>query len=167
MEEKEISRCTGHCCENFVFTLSPAEVERLKAAIKNNDETWKRDNGEDKFTETYDTPENNMILDMVIFKGEVSVNVNGDEDIDALMKAKYEKAEDKEWFVNNAMSKGFAQRDGKWIMYNYTCKHFDTETRNCKVYEQRPNMCRTCPSVCNYKGCTRKTTEVECDLKQI
>lgn len=24
----------------------------------------------------------------------------------------------------------------------YTCKHFDTETRLCKDYEERPDMCR-------------------------
>lgn len=24
----------------------------------------------------------------------------------------------------------------------YTCKNFDTETRLCKIYEQRPQMCR-------------------------
>lgn len=29
---------------------------------------------------------------------------------------------------------------------HYTCKHFDTETRLCNDYENRPDMCRLYPS---------------------
>ena len=38
--------------------------------------------------------------------------------------------------------------------YWYSCKHFDTETRLCKIYESRPNMCRDYPydSPCRYCG---------------
>jgi Fe-S-cluster containining protein len=27
----------------------------------------------------------------------------------------------------------------------YTCKHFDTQTRKCKIYDKRPSLCRTYP----------------------
>ena len=29
------------------------------------------------------------------------------------------------------------------MLHWYTCKHFDTDTRLCKIYEARPSMCRT------------------------
>lgn len=38
-----------------------------------------------------------------------------------------------------------------------TCKNFDTETRRCIIYEDRPNMCRTHgegKNKCTYEGCT-------------
>ena len=28
---------------------------------------------------------------------------------------------------------------------HYSCKHWDTETRLCRIYEQRPQMCRDYP----------------------
>lgn len=38
--------------------------------------------------------------------------------------------------------------------YWYTCKHWDQETRLCKIYEQRPQMCRNYPysSPCTHCG---------------
>lgn len=43
--------------------------------------------------------------------------------------------------------------------YLYTCKHFDRETRNCMIYERRPQMCRDHPhynrqDVCDHLACT-------------
>lgn len=45
------------------------------------------------------------------------------------------------------------------IMHTYTCKHFDRTTRNCTIYDIRPQMCRDYPSYgvgtrCNYNACT-------------
>lgn len=39
--------------------------------------------------------------------------------------------------------------------HHYTCKHFDTKTRLCTDYENRPNMCRSYPNgiACTFKGC--------------
>lgn len=39
----------------------------------------------------------------------------------------------------------------------YTCRHFDTELRICKQYDQRPGLCRHFPTEdigpCIYEGC--------------
>ena len=45
--------------------------------------------------------------------------------------------------------------DGK-LTFMWTCNHFDTETRLCKIYEDRPKMCRDHPgkSECKYGECT-------------
>lgn len=42
-------------------------------------------------------------------------------------------------------------------LYHYTCRHFDSKTKNCTNYEDRPDMCRAYPNsrICKYKGCTR------------
>lgn len=39
--------------------------------------------------------------------------------------------------------------------HHYTCRHFDKATRNCAIYEQRPDMCRDHPynKPCTFKGC--------------
>lgn len=40
--------------------------------------------------------------------------------------------------------------------YHYTCKHFDKNTGNCRIYKTRPKMCSAYPygNECKYKGCT-------------
>lgn len=40
--------------------------------------------------------------------------------------------------------------------YLYTCRHLDTVTGDCTVYEQRPRMCRDYPygNECPIDGCT-------------
>lgn len=39
----------------------------------------------------------------------------------------------------------------------YTCQHFDIEERICKIYDQRPGLCRRYPDVeCHYEGCKFK-----------
>lgn len=42
----------------------------------------------------------------------------------------------------------------------YTCKHFDAEAGNCRIYDRRPRMCRAFPNdgVCKYTGCTTACT---------
>jgi Fe-S-cluster containining protein len=48
----------------------------------------------------------------------------------------------------------------RWIEYSsqalYTCRHWDTETRLCTQYENRPALCRNYPyrGSCNHEGCT-------------
>lgn len=39
--------------------------------------------------------------------------------------------------------------------HHYTCRYFDRETRDCTIYEQRPDMCRDHPynRPCTFKGC--------------
>lgn len=44
----------------------------------------------------------------------------------------------------------------------YTCKHYDQDTSNCQIYDERPHMCRAYPYEeegapgCRYTGCTMK-----------
>jgi len=40
----------------------------------------------------------------------------------------------------------------------YTCRNFDVTTRNCKIYDHRPRMCRNFPygKKCPNKECTLK-----------
>ncbi len=42
----------------------------------------------------------------------------------------------------------------KW--WDYTCRHFDTKTGNCGIYEERPQMCRDHGTYypCATPGCT-------------
>ena len=42
----------------------------------------------------------------------------------------------------------------------FTCRHFDTETNNCQIYDRRPGMCRNYPygKECSFPGCTYTTT---------
>ena len=48
----------------------------------------------------------------------------------------------------------------RWIEYSpqplYTCRHWDTETRLCGAYDQRPALCRDYPYgvECQHEGCT-------------
>lgn len=40
--------------------------------------------------------------------------------------------------------------------HNYTCKHFDKEARVCRIYDDRPTMCKRHGTFysCNAAGCT-------------
>lgn len=39
--------------------------------------------------------------------------------------------------------------------HHYTCRYFDKATRDCTIYEERPDMCRDAPynRPCTFKGC--------------
>jgi Fe-S-cluster containining protein len=51
-------------------------------------------------------------------------------------------------------------KDGKPTgFYFYTCKNFDTATRNCTVYESRPPMCSRYP---HYGDASRKCENPNC-----
>ena len=39
---------------------------------------------------------------------------------------------------------------------HFACRHWDEETRLCTIYDQRPWMCRTYPSVKCGHGCGRR-----------
>jgi len=56
------------------------------------------------------------------------------------------------WIKN----RGYIIKDNNIFCSVFTCKNFDTVERNCKIYEERPMMCRTyhCTSENKYKQCT-------------
>lgn len=44
----------------------------------------------------------------------------------------------------------------------WTCVNFDTASRNCKIYEDRPNLCSSHPTKeCPYEGCTLSGEDLE------
>ena len=47
----------------------------------------------------------------------------------------------------------------------FTCRHFDTETNNCQIYDRRPGMCRNYPygEECSFEGCTYTATKEKTD----
>lgn len=55
-------------------------------------------------------------------------------------------------FQKNPDNKDPNQQPGHY----YTCKNYDGEKGQCKIYETRPNMCRNYPyaSPCGYSSCT-------------
>jgi len=51
-------------------------------------------------------------------------------------------------------------------VYHYTCKHFDSETKLCTIYDIRPQMCRDYPEnnkcdnpKCEWKGVASGKTQ--------
>lgn len=53
--------------------------------------------------------------------------------------------------------------------YVYTCKNLDAKTGNCKIYNERPKMCRTFPDGadhCEFKKCTDKKLNLKHLLSQ-
>lgn len=49
--------------------------------------------------------------------------------------------------------------------HHYTCRYFDKKSRDCTIYEQRPDMCRDHPyeKPCTFKGC-ELTPELKPDV---
>jgi Fe-S-cluster containining protein len=76
-----------------------------------------------------------FIADMVIFLGTSELDVNGDP------------LADRPFFPRND--------EGKAIGHYYTCKHHDSNTGLCTIYDRRPEMCRRYPygRKCEYRGC--------------
>ena len=120
-------RCTGHCCKTFTLPMSPDE---LWAAFHR----WKigagnstpMSNRGDETTKQI-IGEIYLIAPMVIYLG--------------YKKLPYKQVRPEEKVERHHL---------------YTCKHFDTKTNNCGIYEHRPQMCRDYPygMSCNYRACT-------------
>ena len=49
--------------------------------------------------------------------------------------------QDGETIAGMVISQG-QSNDGVWL---FSCQHFDTDSRRCRIYEQRPDMCRRYP----------------------
>lgn len=51
--------------------------------------------------------------------------------------------------------------EGDYKGHFYTCRHFDRETRDCRIYNSRPGMCSKYPygKPCTYDECTMKLCE--------
>ena len=137
-EMTEVSRCTGHCCEDFTLPFGPEEIRRWKKRIDQDVEDIVFENylGEKGRydLESSDLP---MILNMVQFKRMDSQNINGRGLKSLRSQPSYNKGP---------------------RLYHYTCNNYDSEKQLCIAYETRPEMCRSFPDngPCHYKQCTRK-----------
>lgn len=141
-------RCTGHCCERFNLQFSYEEMQLMKESILDGTFKFTRESGETYDTSKFKKEEVFKVADMIIPLGksyldhnnEPMIAIGGTERTNGVFDPKQMG----EVVVNEA----------SW----FTCKHFDTETRNCTNYENRPNMCKNHPGHegCNYKACTYK-----------
>lgn len=134
-------RCTGHCCEMFSLPLSPDELWGSYHQWKSGGVSLaKNDHSVARlFTDIH------IIAPMVVYlgysdKGAPRVNPS-DEELQGKPKQKYH-----------------------W----YRCKHLDSKTRDCTIYEFRPAMCRNYPyaSLCQYAQCTWKEKKEKKETKR-
>lgn len=139
---QEISRCTGHCCEDFTLPVSPMQMAWWKKLIGLGKPPYymrtvkyrrwaEGSNG--GYKTHYWVEEIQKIADMVIF------------------------------IRSDKTCKNNPGKKADHVLYHYTCKYFDPKTRNCTNYENRPAMCSTFPTsdVCKYRGCTRVCAKKE------
>lgn len=123
-----MSRCSGHCCKRFTL---PHDYETMKRAY----EHWYAGHGDfigmshGKLRPSDHPTKYNMMDIHLIYPMLIPLGT---------LK---ETAEGDPTENENHL---------------YTCKHYDTNTGNCTIYEHRPSMCRDYPykRACNYKSCT-------------
>jgi len=131
----EIQRCTGSCCVAFMLPEGPEFYKKDYEVYLE----WVKDKAKSRPS----TTEIEIISPMLIYHGLGWWYYTTDTFLS--------EKEEPTW-----------KEDGcDPPTHHYTCKHFDVETRDCTIYESRPNMCRLYPydGVCKLKGCTFKTIE--------
>lgn len=125
--------CGGACCRRFVLQYSPEE-------LRNEYEAWLRSSDKVEFQQTVMTGSRSRSnYERITLHGEIYLIYP------MLIYLGYN-----DWEPNNPGIKIPGQR-----CHHYTCKHFDTKTNLCTIYEIRPLMCRNYPNghACRYKGC--------------
>lgn len=127
-------RCTGQCCTAFTLPYSPDEMKaKYEAWIRKPADQLRMSQDETLLQGRESVPEDvHLVYPMLVHLGEhVTSPVRG---ISMLNKWKH------------------SDRPTHW----YTCKHFDKGTKNCTIYDHRPQMCREYPygNKCEYKGCS-------------
>lgn len=138
----EVTRCTGHCCEDFTLPFSPMQFAWWAKLLRLGKlPTYWRLYGKRRYgselnkgaVNNYNPDEIRKVSEMIIFK------------------------------YSSKTCLGNPNRKIDHELYHYTCKHFNKSTGNCMNYENRPGMCRDYPNTgtCKYKGCTR-TCEKPC-----
>lgn len=137
---KDKGRCTGGCCERFYLPYSPEELMAKYDA-------WKRQSVGER-------------IEMVapVHGRQRSPSVPEDIHIVALM-VKPLFPVDAANSVDHVLPAWQEKQRGDYGGWWYTCKHYDRESRNCTIYEQRPAVCREYPSYgrdtkCFYANCT-------------
>lgn len=142
-------RCTGHCCHGFTL---PYSYDHLQNVTKKTSLEWI------EYAKTHElnpddlrqAKDNLMIAEMVIPLGTVT--------------KKFIKETRTDRRPMDMIAKAF-KRQRRFV---YTCKNLDKKTGNCKVYDERPKMCRTFPdgTYCEFKKCTDKKWNLKHLLSQ-
>jgi Fe-S-cluster containining protein len=133
----KMNRCTGHCCKRFYLPFSPTELQRAA-----------------EYTKTYWIgPDKSAVKD-----GWEKGWIDDTGKVHQRFFDEIEQIADMAIFIEKVALNANHEpidHEAHW----YTCKNFDVETGNCKVYETRPIMCRSFPNNpgghCGYKACTK------------
>lgn len=169
--------CSGKCCEQFSLPFSITEFDRMIEAIDKGETTYIKDDG--RITRSYKPPELMQIREMIIPLGKTLI------DPQILHSTKSERVKfwmcipddepitqkdfDRLSVLNWQLHEWIHLIDGELYSDVYTCKNFDTEKRICKIYDDRPQMCRVFGRGCTYENCgfeiNRVVMEKECKDK--
>lgn len=130
--DNEIKRCNGHCCEIFFLPFTPKQLGSVRKLKKKKGMN-------------------------ISIKGNKAINSrSGFQDIQIVAEMVISISPSREKLESHIGES--AGKNGNW----YTCRNFDKETRNCKIYDSRPRMCRDFPygilaendkTKCYYKSC--------------
>lgn len=144
--------CNGSCCAAVFFPISVEELGRIRDA-KLNGEPWVDDKGnERKDYPTDKVASYDYIIEMLIPLGWQITDPETGKSF--LAKLKERESWDDGDINKSQLESGLRLRDdGEIEGYIVTCKHFDTENRICKDYDNRPGLCRMYGTTCKYEGC--------------
>lgn len=145
---KRATRCMGHCCADFTLPYSPEELRSRYLAWRRGGDTELR-MGSTTSAARDPIPEDiHLIYPMLLHLGQ------------------FHSPNDA--YVNPPNPSVEATYSDHHPPHHYTCKHFDSETGNCGIYEIRPAMCRNYPyaSTCNYAGCTWRERKMKKEPKR-
>lgn len=138
MTRKKTDRCTGHCCREFWLGFSPEELmgayHRWQQGGRGERATMSGTSQERELAEIH------LIAPMVIHLGYTDQDPRRVNPTDADLKGEKIKG------------------------HRYRCKHWDSKTGDCTIYDIRPVMCRDYPGRgkgCNYAACTWRSRKAK------
>lgn len=143
--------CSGKCCEAVFFPYTIEELKRIKAA-RESQTPWIDEQGiEHTGYPTDKLVSHDYLIDMLIPLGWQTIDPETGKTYRERLVERGWKEED--LTAENLESGLRLNADGAIEGYIVTCKHFDTEKRICKDYENRPGLCRNYGAACKYSGC--------------
>lgn len=134
-------RCSGHCCESFTLPIGPEALELSYRRWLGDGESLQMngDPGGPRYQDIH------LIYPMVTYIG---YNAEGPELVNPTDDEILGRPRPKE--------------------HRYRCKHLDPATRDCTIYDIRPEMCRSYPNggSCDYANCTWDKVKAEPDTPE-
>jgi Fe-S-cluster containining protein len=130
--------CPGYCCRCFILSHGPEEID--EALSKDGNELWFKvysDYRNGVHTVLIDRKELEQLKDILIPLGRDP--------------SKFDER-------NLPALKDTVNRERRILNTSqcyYSCKEYDWDTHLCKIYENRPKMCRNYPNgnACEFAGC--------------